>query len=391
MDGNVERHALPTFRELTFVQEDMGRGVWTLETSFGENSHVLGEWLDGPHPGISVWSPDNDHRAVGYLVDYTITETAAGLDLRAAGMDWLGLLDDALVWPTPNIGELDLAEFWRYQTEAASDTVERVARLWVSQVIAAASYDFSGDPLMLLREYPWPTDLGPALPAGTAVDVVGEALRTLQRVRELLEGTGSHLRMELDVQSQIGRLIPTFTVADRPKSRTPLAVSERTLGKVENTFRAATATRVIGVGAEIGGGPAREVVDASNLATNDWRHRYIEGFISEPNLSGAELLRACQEAVAAGGPTQSVVATDPQAGIWGTDLDVGWLADVAVVDHRGQREFVELPVVASTLVADAEGQTRSIEFGARERRNLDGVFARIGELQDELERTKRKV
>ena len=365
----------------------MARGVWTLETSLSDNQGVLGDWLDPtvtPHAGIQVWSPDNDHRALGYLDDYTITQNSRGLTLRAGGFDWLGLLDDRLIYPSAT---MDIADFWDYQGYTNTGTAPAIARDWIGRVIFASFYQAS----LLPRELPWSAVFGAGATTGASVTAVSEALPTLQRVRELLTGTQYTARMVPDVFNTAGRVESEFIVGERPKASRPLSVDEGTLGEVSRTIRSAKATKVIGVGAEIGGGPQREVAEATNLAPADWQRRYIERFINEPDKSGAELLEACQQELAAAAPSQSVVAANPRAGIWGTDLDVGWLVDVAVRDHRGDSELVELPVIASTLTADARGHRRTIEFGSAERRNLAGVLATIGGLRDEVERLKRRV
>jgi len=378
--------ALPEFSDLSFTREDMARGAWTLETSMEDHRDVLSEWLDSPYPVIEVWSVESDARALGLIEDYTLTQTPAGQRLRAAGFDWMGVLEDSLVWPTPNAA-LDLADFWQFDGFSRVRPVETTAAEWVAQVAFSSLYGGAFE-----RDLIW-SSLPTADPPETTAPVAafGGAAPTLQRIRELLTGTDYTVTMGFELFDDTGGVLARPGVIERPRSNRLLSVEEGTLGEVATTVRAASATRVIGVGAEIGGGPDREVVSSEALLPANWQRRYVERFISEPNRTGADLLEECRAELAKAGPSRSVVAVDPRAGIWGADLDVGWIASVAVRDHRGVSETLELPVIASTITADRRGHRRVIELGAAERRDIAGLIAQVGELRREVARLRGRI
>ena len=354
-------------------------GAWVFEAPLNDsNKGLLTEWGTGDLPGLSIWDESTGWRYAGLLTELDIDDIAIeGPTWVASGVDFNQLLVDRLARP-----HATESEWWRYATDTAAGDTVSVAENFL-QLDAFYGLDAQ-------RVTPWSSSVfanGSPLPATTAKPQGAECLRL---IRELLEATGYYLARDFQPAFTPNPARLVWEIIPQPVSQTRFSARDGNIQRVSVKRKAAEVTEVIGVGEDIGAGPAREVRTASGFDAT-WQRRYREQLHNQPSMSGAEIQDYVDRVLANGGPKTIVTAVDPDASLWGPDLDVGWLADVAVPTLTGGYEYERLPVEQVTLTGEAGVWERRVEFGARDLNDTSRRVHELGQVKAAIEAVKRAV
>jgi len=366
------------WRSVSAVERDGHVGSWSFEApTVDANRGLLADWASADRPGVAIRDADTSWRYTGLLESLRIDDVfGKGQVWTASGSDFNVLLADRLA--RPSAAE---ANWWQYATASATGDPVSVATQFI-QLAGIYSLDVQ-------REPPWPCDVfagGSALPNTTVRPQGAECLRL---IRELLEGTDYYLQRKFVPAQTPAAAELQWEILPRPVSATKFSARDGNIQKVSVTRTVATATEIIGVGADTTA-PAREVRTASTHDST-WLGRYREQLENQPSMSGAELQDHVDRQAAVLGPKTTVTAVDPDATLWGNDLDVGWLAEVAVPTISGDYVFEQLPVVQVSLTGTGGEWERSVEFGSRDLRDVSKLVAEVASIRALAEATKRGV
>ena len=374
---DVEGH-LHGWAEIDMTESDMAGGPWTLNTPILPNNRgLLNEWLRSDLPGLAIRNPDTGYRDTGFLTEYTVDDLGvAGFGIKAKGLTFSGLLQDRATWPHP-----DINQSWQFQTSILTDNLDDVARAMIAEEIDPPSATYKAPP--------WNVEVVPNTPGALPSESVAfNMMPILGRLQEILAGTGWFVQTSY-LLSDDPVPVPSlrFEVIPRPLSTAVWSTRNENVASISVTHRAATATHVIGIGEETTA-PTRLVRDARNSDAT-WQRRYIEKLTNQPTLDAAALQNEVDRQLAASGPVTVVTATDPDPGLWGTDLRVGWLAQLAVPTVDEDYEYLQLPVTQSTLRGRAGDWNRQIEFGALRLQDLERLVFNVGQIHKNVELTMR--
>ncbi len=364
--------------------EQAGVGAWELKAPLNDgNRSLLSEWEGYDLPGFGIRDEETGWRYVGFMTSHRLDEVVdEGLSLVAVGVDFNQLLVDRLARPSANE-----ADWWQYATATSGGDPVALATTFL-QLAGIFVVDAQRTP-------PWSCDVFAAASALPGTTVRAQGAECLRLINELLEGTGYYLRRTFVPElTGVTLGVLQWEIAQRPVSQTRFSVRDGNIKRVSVERTAATGTEIIGVGEEIGAGPAREVRTASGF-DGTWRRRYIEHLENQPSMTGAELQDHVDRQLAIRGPKTIVTAVDPSDSLWGTDLDVGWLAEVSVPSLAGPYSYEQLPVAQVTLTGaptnNGDVWERKVEFGGRELRDFSKLAYELGQVKASVDDAKRLV
>lgn len=378
LDGLEVEGQLHGWAEVEFIEPDMAVGSWRLSAPMlGNNRGLLRDWLGGDLPGLAIRNPETDYRDVGFLTEYTVDDLGVdGFNVEARGVTFSQLLVDRTSWPDPSV---NLA--WAYQTTVFNDNLDDLSRAMIAEEIDPPSAEY--------RRPPWLMDIVPSTSSALPVEAVAaNMMPILGRLKEILAGTGWFVQASYRLSTDAVP-VPSlrFEVIERPLSTAVWSTRNENVGSISVTHRAASTTHFVGVGEETTA-PQRVVADARNSDAT-WQRRYIEKLVNQPTLDAGALQNEVDRQLAASGPVTVVTATDPDPGLWGQDLRVGWRAQLAVPNVDEDYEYMELPVAKSTLKGSAGDWSRKIEFGALELRDVERLLFNVAKLRDATELAMR--
>jgi hypothetical protein len=367
LDGLVQIGPLTELLDVDVIERDLAVGAWMVRVPLGGVGSVGQRMLSATWPGIEVYDPGTGWRFGGYLAAATVTQRDDGTsDLTLLGRDMMGELQSRLDWPNVE----DAGEWW---ANVIGGTIPITSDAHNMIGTNAGTGAITSRRIAGLVHAPNPN-------AGPTKGRRLKGLPLLDVLREMFTGEDWTARLRLVRSPATGAPAIEFSTPSRQLAQIVLDARTGTVGAIETTVSAASATWVLAMGAETET-PSVRMVEVSAVPATSWRTRRVEVALNRPSTdNGPALVDEARGVRRAGAPSTSIKVDGARVEGFGRLIDIGWTVDVRTGSGLAAAT-VRLPVVASRLTLDPRnGWVRTVDVGSESLSGPASVLSRLAEL-----------